>query len=211
MTKPIGPICNLDCRYCYYLEKETLYPRGENFRMKPQVLESYIRQTIELKRGGDVLFAWQGGEPTLLGIDSFRQVVSLQRKYAGLCRIENALQTNGTRLDAEWCRFFREEGFLIGVSIDGPKKLHDRYRVDKGGRPTFDRVMEGINLMKSFGVEFNTLTVVNSCNAQEPLKVYEFLKEIGSGFIQFIPLVERVIPEGQKTNNLTFAPPPMGG
>src|SRR6266511_2725759 len=136
MTKPVGPICNLDCKYCFYLEKEKLYPDGESWRMSDEVLETYIRQYIEAQDVPEISFAWQGGEPTLLGVDFFRKAVSLQHKYAGGKRIANALQTNGTLLDDEWCKFFADNGFLIGLSIDGPRELHDAYRVDKQQRPT---------------------------------------------------------------------------
>lgn len=207
MTKPVGPICNLDCTYCYYLEKENLYPRGENFRMSPEVLEAYIRDYLATQSTPEVSMAWQGGEPTLLGLDFFRRVVELQRKHSGGRRVSNAIQTNGTRLDAEWCRFFKTQGFLVGLSIDGPRRLHDTYRVDKGGKPTFDRVMAGLKLLKRHGVEFNTLTVVSASNVKRPLEVYEFLKEQGSGFIQFIPLVERAVGG----ENLPLAAPPEPG
>lgn len=209
MAKPVGPICNLDCTYCYYLEKEKLFPRGENFRMKPEVLDAYIRQYIEAQSSPEITFAWQGGEPTLLGVDYFKKVVELEKKYAGGRPVHNALQTNGTKLDHEWCRFFRENGFLIGLSIDGPRALHDTYRVDKGGKPTFDRVMHGLDLLKKHRVEFNTLTVVNASNVKHPLKVYDFLRETGSGFIQFIPLVERV--QAERGSSLDFAEPPEAG
>jgi len=209
MAKPIGPICNLDCTYCYYLEKEKLFPRGENFRMSPEVLESYIRQYIGAQETPEITFAWQGGEPTLLGVDYFRKVVELEKKYAGGRPVHNALQTNGTRLDREWCQFFRANGFLIGLSIDGPRELHDTYRVDKGRKPTFDRVMAGLTLLKKHGVEFNTLTVVNASNVKHPLKVYDFLRETGSGYIQFIPLVERLAADGAV--GLDFAEPPEPG
>lgn len=207
MTKPIGPICNLDCTYCYYLEKEKLYPRGENFRMSAEVLETYVREYIASQPTKEVLMTWQGGEPTLLGLDFFRRVVELQKKYAGGRPVSNALQTNGTRLDADWCRFFRENRFLIGLSIDGPRNLHDTYRVDKGGKPTFGSVMAALKLLKRHAVEFNTLTVVSASNVKHPLEVYDFLKQNGSGFVQFIPLVERV-GDGSP---LHFAPPPEPG
>jgi len=194
MTKPIGPLCNLDCSYCFYLEKEKLFPSGEKFRMSDEVLETYIRQYLDSQPGPEVSFAWQGGEPTLMGVDYFRKVVALQRRYAGGRIVRNALQTNGTLLDDEWGEFLKREDFLIGVSIDGPRALHDTYRVDKGGRPTFDKVIGGIEVLRRHGVEFNTLTVVNNVNVRHPLEVYRFLKEIGSGFIQFIPLVERSSP-----------------
>ena len=191
MAKPIGPICNLDCAYCFYLEKETLYPEKSNWRMQDGVLEAYIRQYIEAQDVPEVTFAWQGGEPTLMGVEFFRRVVELQKKYAGGKAIANALQTNGTLLDDEWCAFFKDENFLLGLSIDGPCELHDYYRVDKSGQPTFDLVLRGMNLLKKHGVAFNTLCVVNRQNQSYPLEVYDFLKRHGSGYIQFIPLVER--------------------
>jgi serine-type anaerobic sulfatase-maturating enzyme len=191
MTKPIGPICNLDCKYCFYLEKENLYPNTKHWAMDPEVLERYISQYIAAQSSENVDFAWQGGEPTLLGVDFFRTVVSLQEKYAVGKAIHNALQTNGTLLNNEWGEFLARNHFLVGVSIDGPRELHDFYRVDKGNAPTFDRVMRGIGKLKEFSVDFNTLTVVNRRNSAYPLEVYRFLKEIGSGFMQFIPIVER--------------------
>ena len=191
MTKPIGPICNLDCKYCFYLEKENLYPNTRQWEMSYEILERYIRQYIAAQPFEEVHFAWQGGEPTLLGVDFFRTVVSLQQQYAGGKTIHNALQTNGTLIDDEWGEFLAENGFLVGVSIDGPRELHDFYRVDKGDGPTFDRVMRGISRLKRHQVEFNTLTVVNRQNSVYPVEVYRFLKEIGSGFMQFIPVVER--------------------
>jgi uncharacterized protein len=191
MTKPIGPICNLDCKYCFYLEKENLYPNTRHWAMDPEVLERYISQYIAAQPRESIDFAWQGGEPTLLGVDFFRNVVRLQEKYAGGKTIHNALQTNGTLLNDEWGEFLAEHHFLVGVSIDGPRELHDFYRVDKGNAFTFDKVMRGITRLKEHKVDFNTLTVVNRCNSVRPLEVYRFLKEIGSGFMQFIPIVER--------------------
>jgi len=211
MAKPVGPICNLDCTYCYYLEKEKLFPRGESFKMKPEVLEAYIRQYIESQDTAEVTFAWQGGEPTLLGLDYFRNIILLQKKHSGGRKINNTLQTNGTLLDDDWCRFFKEHDFLIGLSIDGPRRLHDTYRVDKGQKPTFDRVMAGMDLLKKHGVEFNTLTVVNASNVKHPVEVYDFLREMGSGFIQFIPLVERLPAEGSAMEGLDYAEPPEPG
>ncbi len=191
MAKPIGPICNLDCKYCFYLDKENLYPGNKHWLMRDEVLESYIRQYIESQPTAVVTFAWQGGEPTLLGVDYFRRVIELQKRWAGGKMIENTLQTNGTTLDQIWCDFLTSNRFLIGISIDGPRDLHDGYRVDKGGQPTFDRVLRGMALLKKHGVEFNTLTVVHKTNSYAPLEVYRFLKEVGSGFMQFIPAVER--------------------
>ena len=203
MTKPIGPICNLDCKYCFYLEKEALYPQSTSaapeasslharWAMQPAVLESYIRQYIEAQDAPVISFAWQGGEPTLLGVDYFRNIVRLQQQYANGKQIANAFQTNGVLLNDDWASFFREHQFLIGISIDGPRHLHDAYRVDKGGQPTFDHVLRGIETLKRHSVEFNTLTTVHRANADAPLEVYRFLRDAGSGFMQFIPIVERV-------------------
>ncbi len=197
MTKPIGPICNLDCRYCFYLQKEDLFPGNRRWAMSDEVLERYIRDYIAAQEVPEVNFAWQGGEPTLLGVRFFRKVVELQRKHARGKRITNAIQTNGTLLDDEWCSFLHDHEFLVGLSLDGPRELHDAYRRDKRDRPSFDRVMRGLELMQKHRVEFNTLTVVNRLNAHHPLEVYRFLKEAGSRFLQFIPLVERLPPSAK--------------
>jgi len=192
MTKPGGAICNLDCDYCYFLSKEMLYP-GSRFKMAYDLLETYTRQYIEAQRVPEVTFAWQGGEPTLLGLEFYRHAVLLQQKYRrpGM-RIQNTLQTNGTKLDDAWCSFFKEHGFLIGLSVDGPRALHDAYRVDKGGAGSFERVMKGLGLLKKYGVEFNILTTLHAANAPHPLEVYRFLRdEVGTRFVQFIPIVER--------------------
>ena len=212
LTKPIGPICNLDCKYCFYLEKEKLYPGERKWAMSEEVLETYVRQYIEAQDGPEVYFAWQGGEPTLLGVEFFQRVVELQQKYAGGKRISNALQTNGTLLDDAWCEFFAEHAFLVGLSVDGPAELHDKYRVDKNGGTTFDAVMRGLGFLQKHGVDFNTLTVVNRGNADQPSEVYRFLKEIGSEFLQFIPLVERVAPTVDlKVRGVELAEPPVAG
>ncbi len=208
MTKPIGPLCNLDCKYCFYLEKEKLFPSNENFKMTDEVLESYVRQYIEQQDVPEISFAWQGGEPTLLGVGFFRKVVELQKKHANGKTITNALQTNGTLLDEEWCHFLRDNRFLVGLSIDGPPKLHDTYRVDKKGGDTYARVVGGLRLLKKHEVEFNTLTVVNRANSRKPLEVYRFLRDIGSGFIQFIPLVERLADAEATKLGLDLAVPP---
>ena len=205
MTKPRGAICNLDCKYCYFLSKERLYPDSD-FRMSDTLLDEYTRQYIEAQQVPDVTFAWQGGEPTLMGLDFFRYAVELQQKHAkpGM-RITNALQTNGVTLDDEWCEFFRENNFLIGISIDGPRELHDFYRVDKGGAPTFDRVMAGLHLLQKHKVEFNVLTTIHAANADHPQEVYRFLRDdIGTEFMQFIPIVERQNETGfQEGNTVT--------
>lgn len=192
MAKPTGPICNLDCKYCFYLEKEKLYPDKHSWAMSEEVLESYIRQYIQAQAAPTITFAWQGGEPTLLGIEFFRKVVEFEEKYAGGKKINNVFQTNGVLLNDSWGEFFAENNFLLGLSIDGPRELHDCYRVNKGGKPTFDSVMAGIGYLKKHGVEFNTLTVVNRRTSYHPLDVYRFLREVGSGYMQFIPIVERV-------------------
>jgi uncharacterized protein len=193
MAKPVGPICNLDCRYCFYLEKENLYGQKRDWAMPDAVLESYISQFIAAHDTSAVTFAWQGGEPTLLGVDFFRKVVAIQSQHANGKRIENAFQTNGVLLDDRWGEFLAENQFLVGISIDGPADLHDFYRVDKGGAPTLDRVMRGLRFLKKHQVEFNALTVVNRKNSQNPLRVYRFLKGIGCQFMQFIPIVERLV------------------
>ena len=192
MMKPRGAICNLDCEYCYFLSKEFMYP-GSRFRMADDLLEEYTKQYIEAQRVPEVTFAWQGGEPTLMGLDFFKRAVELQQKYKkpGM-HVHNALQTNGTLLDDDWCRFFHDNDFLIGLSVDGPRELHDAYRVDKGGKPTFDKVMAGMHLMQRHKVEFNILTTVHAANADHPLEVYRFLRdEAKTQFMQFIPIVER--------------------
>lgn len=198
MLKPVGPACNLDCTYCYYLEKKHLFPEKTNYRLDEELLEAFIRDYIGAQNVPVVTFTWQGGEPTMLGVDYFRKAIALQKKYAGGKKIENTLQTNGLLLTDEFCQFFKEHNFLIGISIDGPERLHDFYRLDKRGRPTWKKVMQGIELLKKYRVEFNTLSVVNSHNAEYPLEVYRFLKKIGSGFMQFIPVVERRAENGNE-------------
>jgi uncharacterized protein len=194
LVKPTGAICNLDCTYCFYLDKEKLYPDSK-FRMSDEVLERYIRQLIESQPLGRVVVAFQGGEPTLMGIDFFRRAIEYERRYARPGMVfENTVQTNGTLLDDALCAFFHEHQFLIGISIDGPRELHDVYRVDKGGKPTFDKVMRGIRLLQKHRVEHNLLCTVNRTNAEHPLEVYRFLRdEVGTPYVQFIPVVERVL------------------
>jgi serine-type anaerobic sulfatase-maturating enzyme len=209
LTKPIGPICNLDCKYCFYLEKENLYPGENQWRMSDTVLAEYIRQYIHSQPVPEINFAWQGGEPTLLGVEFFRKVIALQKKFANGKTIANAIQTNGTLLDDEWCEFLAANNFLVGLSIDGPAEMHDAYRVDKRQQPTFDKVMRGLDFLKKHKVEFNTLTVVNRVNSQSPLEVYRFLKSIGSQFLQFIPLVERAAAGESKAAGYTLAEPPV--
>jgi uncharacterized protein len=209
LTKPVGPICNLDCKYCFYLEKEALYPGESQWRMSDAVLEEYVRQYLQSQPSAEINFAWQGGEPTLLGVEFFRKAVALQKKFAGDKIISNAIQTNGTLLDDEWCEFLAANNFLVGLSIDGPAEMHDVYRMDKRQQPTFGQVMRGLDLLKKHRVEFNTLTVVNRVNSQSPLEVYRFLKSIGSQYLQFIPLVERAALGESKASGLTLAEPPL--
>lgn len=206
LTKPVGPVCNLACRYCFYLEKKRLYPGEKQWRMSAAVREEYIRQYIQSQPSPEIHFAWQGGEPTLAGVDFFRQAVALQKKHAGGKTIFNALQTNGTRLDDAWCEFLAANQFLVGISVDGPAELHDPCRVDRRRQPTWAAVMRGVERLKKHGVEFNTLTVVHRANSQQPLAVYRFLKSIGSQFLQFIPLVERAVPAEKMTG---LRPGPM--
>lgn len=192
MAKPVGSTCNLDCTYCYYLSKETLAGGPATGRMSDEVLERFIQQYIAAAPGSEVVFSWQGGEPTLLGLGFFRKVVALEKKHARPGqKIQNDLQTNGTLLNEEWCVFLKEHRFLVGLSIDGPRELHDQYRVTKGGRPTFDLVFAAAKLLQRHRVPFNTLTCVHRFNAKRPKDVYQFLRqELGSTHIQFIPIVE---------------------
>lgn len=197
LAKPSGSACNLDCAYCFFLDKEALYP-GSKFRMSETLLEQYIRQLIESHQADTVNIAWQGGEPSLMGLEFYRRAMALAEKYRrpGMTFL-HTMQTNGTLLDDEWAAFFKEHAFLIGISLDGPSQLHDVYRLDKGGRPTFDRVMRGVRLLQQHAVEFNVLTTVNRVNGDYPLEVYHFLRdEVGAEWMQFIPVVERINADG---------------
>lgn len=190
-VKPIGPLCNLDCRYCYYLKKERLYPEGETFQMPNEVLEDYIVQHIEASPEAVIRFSWHGGEPTVLGLDFFREVVELQRRHKPPDRrIVNGIQTNGTLLDEDWCRFFAREGFAVGLSLDGPQGMHDRYRVTRDGKPTHWRTMRGYELLRRYRVYTDILCVVNAYNVRFPLRVYRFFKQIDAQHITFLPMVE---------------------
>lgn len=202
MAKPIGSACNLNCTYCYYLEKQKLYKDTGSFRMSDALLEKFIKQYIWVQQVNTIQFVWQGGEPTLLGLDYFKKVIALQNKYAEGKKIENCFQTNGTLLDDEWCAFFRKHNFLVGISIDGPKHIHDAHRPFRNGTSSFDHVMLGILLLQKHQVDFNTLTVIHRHNAKFALDIYNFLKFIGSGFLQFIPIVERTkkIPDPATLN-----------
>jgi len=213
MTKPIGAICNIDCKYCFYLEKEKLYGDKKNaaeFRMNDATLETYVRQYIEQQNVPEINFAWQGGEPTLMGLAFFERVVALQKKYANGKKISNAFQTNGMLIDDAWCEFLKREGFLVGLSLDGPQEIHDLYRVTRAGKPTWPQVMNALTLLKKHRVEFNTLTVVHKEMAYKPLEVYQFLREHGSGYVQFIPLVERIGGGGGEQRDAhDLAEPPL--
>ncbi len=192
MAKPTGSVCNIDCDYCFYLEKEKLYPeRQNNWRMSDATLEAYIKQTIEAQKNNHVQLTWQGGEPTLMGLTFFQKAVELSKRYAGNKTVEHSFQTNGLLLNDDWCRFFKQHNFLVGLSIDGPADLNDCYRKNRAGKPTHVKVMKAIELLKKHNVDFNTLTVVNRENVTYPDRVYQFLKDIGSTYIQFTPLVER--------------------
>ena len=202
MAKPIGPLCNIGCKYCFYLEKEKMFPKNESFKMKEEILDEYIKQYIDSQQTNEVIFTWQGGEPTMLGVSYFKKIIELQQRHAKGKIISNSMQTNGTLLNEEWGQFLKEYNFLIGLSIDGPPKLHDAYRVDKKGLPTYEKVIKGLRVLQKYKIEFNTITVVNSINSKKPLEVYNFLKKIGSAYMQFIPLVER-LPD-DKANRLGF-------
>ncbi len=215
MAKPTGSACNLHCNYCFFLKKEKLYP-GSNFRMSDEVHEAYIRQLLEAHAVPQVTVAWQGGEPTLMGRDFFRRSVELQKKYARPgTRIENTFQTNGILLNDEWCQFFHQNSFLIGLSLDGPQKLHDLYRKDRGGQGTFTRVLKAARLLQQYRVEFNILCTVNSKNADHPLELYRFFRdELGAHYLQFIPIVERDnqtgYQEGSKVTDRSVRPEQFG-
>ncbi len=192
MAKPTGSRCNLSCDYCFFLKKKYLYPNSD-FRMSDEVMESYIRQTILAHKAPVVTIAWQGGEPTLMGLDFYRRAMKVIKKFVPpQMRVENTLQTNGVLIDDEWCRFLHDNNFLVGLSIDGPKNLHDAYRKDKTGHSVFDRVVESVRLMQKQNVEFNILCTVNAVNSRYPLEVYRFFRdELKTPYLQFIPIVER--------------------
>ena len=192
MLKPAGAHCNLACKYCYYLEKNKLYPTAQRHLMSDEMLEQFTREYIEAQTMNQVLFTWHGGEPLLRSIDFYRKALSLQQKYAGDRRIDNVIQTNGTLLTDEWCEFFAQNHWLVGISIDGPQPDHDHYRLTAAGKPSWKKVMQGIKLLKKHGVEWNAMAVVNAYNANHPLEFYRFFKENGCQFLQFTPIVERL-------------------
>ena len=192
MLKPAGAHCNLACKYCYYLEKNKLYPTAQRHLMSDEMLEQFTREYIEAQTMNQVLFTWHGGEPLLRSIDFYRKALSLQQKYAGGRRIDNVIQTNGTLLTDEWCEFFAQNHWLVGISIDGPQPDHDHYRLTAAGKPSWQKVMQGIKLLKKHGVEWNAMAVVNAYNVNHPLEFYRFFKENGCQFLQFTPIVERL-------------------
>ena len=191
MLKPAGAHCNLACKYCYYLEKNKLYPTAQRHLMSDEMLEQFTREYIEAQTMNQVLFTWHGGEPLLRSIDFYRKALSLQQKYAGGRRIDNVIQTNGTLLTDEWCEFFAQNHWLVGISIDGPQPDHDHYRLTAAGKTSWKKVMQGIKLLKKHGVEWNAMAVVNAYNVNHPLEFYRFFKENGCQFLQFTPIVER--------------------
>lgn len=191
MLKPAGAHCNLACKYCYYLEKNKLYPTAQRHLMSDEMLEQFTREYIEAQTMNQVLFTWHGGEPLLRSIDFYRKALSLQQKYAGGRHIDNVIQTNGTLLTDEWCEFFAQNHWLVGISIDGPQPDHDHYRLTAAGKPSWKKVMQGIKLLKKHGVEWNAMAVVNAYNVNHPLEFYRFFKENGCQFLQFTPIVER--------------------
>lgn len=192
MLKPAGAHCNLACKYCYYLEKNKLYPTAQRHLMSDEMLEQFTREYIEAQTMNQVLFTWHGGEPLLRSIDFYRKALSLQQKYAGGRRIDNVIQTNGTLLTDEWCEFFAQNHWLVGISIDGPQPDHDHYRLTAAGKPSWKKVMQGVKLLKKHGVEWNAMAVVNAYNVNHPLEFYRFFKENGCQFLQFTPIVERL-------------------
>ncbi len=206
LAKPAGPTCNLACGYCFYLEKERLYPGDTSRSMSDALLESFTRQYLAAHPQPVVSFVWQGGEPTLVGVEFFERAVAVQQALSDGRRVENAIQTNGVLIDDRWAAFLAKHDFLVGLSIDGPSELHDRFRRDRGNGPTFDKVMRGLGFLQKHGVRFNTLTVVQRENAARPLEVYRFLKSIGSRYIQFIPVVERV-SDAPDANGLRLVAP----
>jgi len=207
VAKPAGPQCNLNCEYCFYLEKKALFGMAEKYRMSDAVLKAYIEKYITSQPTPTVEFVWQGGEPTLAGIEFFKKAVELQRRFAHLKTIRNSLQTNGTLLTDEWCSFLKKNNFMVGISIDGPQEIHDLYRRGRGGKGTFDRAMRGLRLLQKHKVEYNVLACVGRETALRPLEVYRFLKNEGVEFIQFTPIVERMPDAESRGLGLHLASP----
>lgn len=207
VAKPVGPACNLECEYCFYLEKQAFYGDSADYRMPDEVLAAFIRKYVAAQPTPVVEFVWQGGEPTLLGLGFFQRVVELQLPYAGRKTIANSLQTNGTLLDDEWCRFLKRHNFMVGISLDGPRDIHDRYRRDRQGNGTFDRVMRGLELLRKHGVEYNVMAGVARETARRPLDVYRFFTAEGVEFIQIAPIVERLPNAAARQRGLKLAGP----
>ena len=204
MVKSVGSVCNLSCDYCYYLEKSKLYKEAKNHVMSEELLEKFIDEYINSQTMPQVLFTWHGGEPLMRPVSFYKKAVELQKKYARGRTIDNSIQTNGILITDEWCRFFKEHNFLVGVSIDGPQEFHDEYRKNRQGQPSFAKVMKGIELLKKHGVEYNAMAVVNDFNADYPLDFYHFFKEIDCHYIQFTPIVERIY---QRADGLSLSSP----
>ena len=192
MLKPAGAHCNLACKYCYYLEKNNLYDKSHRHIMTDEMLEQFTREYIEAQTMPQVLFTWHGGEPLMRSIDFYKKALALQKKYARGRRIDNVIQTNGTMLTDEWCEFFAQNNWLVGISIDGPQEYHDHYRLTTTGNPSWQKVMHGIELLKKHHVEWNAMAVVNAYNANHPLEFYHFFKDNGCQYLQFTPIVERL-------------------
>lgn len=192
MLKPAGAHCNLACKYCYYLEKSKLYATSQRHLMTDEMLERFTQEYIEAQTMGHVLFTWHGGEPLMRSIDFYKKALTLQQKYARGRHIDNVIQTNGTLLTDEWCEFFAQNHWLVGISIDGPQQYHDHYRLTSAGKPSWERVMHGIRLLNKHHVEWNAMAVVNAYNADHPLEFYHFFKEHGCQYLQFTPIVERL-------------------
>ena len=208
MAKPMGALCNIRCDYCFYLEKCSFFSQDENFKMSDPVLENYIRKYIQTQKIPEISFVWQGGEPMLAGIDFYKRVVELQKKYAAGKSIKNSLQTNGILLTEQWCEFLYENNFMVGLSLDGPKHIHDLHRKDKAGNGTFQSVMKGFNLLKKYNIDFNIMACVSKEASYEPLEIYMFFKSIGAKFIQFTPVVERLPDERDLELGLRNSSPP---
>lgn len=192
MLKPAGAHCNLACKYCYYLEKNNLYQNSHRHLMSDEMLEQFTREYIEAQTMPQVLFTWHGGEPLMRSIDFYKKALALQKKYANGKQIDNVIQTNGTLLTDEWCEFFAQNHWLVGISVDGPQEYHDHYRVTPAGKPSWEKVMQGISLLKKHRVEWNAMAVVNAYNAEHPLEFYHFFRDNGCQYLQFTPIVERL-------------------
>lgn len=192
MAKPVGAVCNLSCKYCYYLEKSNLYKDVSKHVMSDELLEKFIKEYINSQTMPQVLFTWHGGETLMRPLSFYKRVVELQKLYGKGRTIDNCIQTNGTLLTDEWCQFFKENNWLVGISVDGPQEFHDEYRKNKHGHPSFIKVMKGIELLNKYGVEWNAMAVINDYNADYPIEFYNFFKSIGCKYIQFTPIVERI-------------------